>query len=100
VQLAFSYSRSKQEALEGAWEQWKSNMLPREKLADLCSPQQFAAATKHVTMQEVAEKIVIFTEIRELIDLIAVYKRMGATRVFLHNINRQHERFIEDYGKR
>lgn len=100
VQLAFSYSRSKQEALEGAWEQWKSNMLPREKLADLNSPQQFAAATKHITVQDVAEKMLIFTDISEVIELIAVYKSMGATRVFLHNINRQQEQFIEDYGMR
>jgi probable non-F420 flavinoid oxidoreductase len=100
VQLAFSYSRSRQEALEGAWEQWKSNMVPREQLANLSSPQQFTAATKHITVQDVAEKMLIFTDMRELIELIAVYKSMGATRIFLHNINRQQEQFIEDYGRR
>lgn len=100
VQLAFSYSPSRQHALEGAWEQWKNNMVPRDQLANLSTPEQFSAATKHITIQDVAEKILIFTDVRELMELVAKYKSIGATRVFLHNINRQQEQFIEDYGRR
>jgi alkanesulfonate monooxygenase SsuD/methylene tetrahydromethanopterin reductase-like flavin-dependent oxidoreductase (luciferase family) len=100
VQLAFSYSRSRKKALEGAWEQWKSNMLPPGELADLCTPEQFDAATKHITMQDVAEKILLFTDINELRQLTEAYKNLGVARIFLHNINRQQEEFIEDFGDR
>lgn len=99
LQLAFSYSRqSKQKALEGAWEQWKSNMLPPGELANLCTPEQFDEATKHITMQDVAEKIIVFTDITELFELIGTYKSMAVARIFLHNINRQQEEFIEDFA--
>ncbi|THU39577.1 TIGR03885 family FMN-dependent LLM class oxidoreductase [Niastella caeni] len=99
IQLGFSYSRSKKEALEGAWEQWKTNMLPAEQLANLATPQQFEAATKHITVQDVAEKITIFTDIRALHEFVEGYKRLGVHRIFLHNINTQQEQFIEDYGQ-
>jgi coenzyme F420-dependent glucose-6-phosphate dehydrogenase len=100
VQLAFSYDRSKREALENAWEQWKTNMLPPHQLADLETPEQFEKATRHITMQEVAEKINILTSTSELQQLVEAYKQPGVARIFLHNINRNHEQFIEDYSKR
>jgi probable non-F420 flavinoid oxidoreductase len=100
VQLAFSYDRSKSEALEGAWEQWKTNMLPRDKLADLYTPGQFEAATKHITRKDVAEKINIFTNTGELQQLIEAYITLGVARIFLHNINLKQEQFIEDYSNR
>jgi coenzyme F420-dependent glucose-6-phosphate dehydrogenase len=99
VQFAFSYNPSKKAALEEAWEQWRSNMLPPGKLADLCTPQEFEEATKHITMQDVAEKIKIFTDMKALMEHIEAYKAIGATAIILHNINKQQELFIEDFGK-
>jgi hypothetical protein len=51
-------------------------------------------------MQDVAEKILLFTDINELRQLIEAYKNLGVARIFLHNINRQQEEFIEDFGDR
>jgi coenzyme F420-dependent glucose-6-phosphate dehydrogenase len=100
VQLAFSYDRSKQEALDSAWQQWRTNMLPPEQLANLATPEQFEAATKHITKQDVAENINIFTNINELHQLIEEYNEIGVTRILLHNINLKQEQFIEDYSRR
>jgi coenzyme F420-dependent glucose-6-phosphate dehydrogenase len=100
VQLAFSYDRSKTDALDGAWEQWKTNMLPPNKLADLSTPEQFEAATRHITKQDVAEKINIFTNTKELQQMIEEYKQLGVARIMLHNINVKQEQFIEDYSNR
>jgi probable non-F420 flavinoid oxidoreductase len=98
VQLSFSYDPSKDEALEGAWEQWKTNMLPPDQLANLCTPEQFEAATKHITKQDVAEKMNIFTNIMELQQLIDAYKNTGVARIILHNVNGKQEQFIEAYS--
>jgi G6PDH family F420-dependent oxidoreductase len=98
VQLSFSYDTSKDEALAGAWVQWKTNMLPPDQLADLYTPEQFEAATKHITMQDVAEKMNIFTNIMELQQLIDAYKRIGVARIILHNVNEKQEQFIEAYS--
>ncbi|RYF95806.1 MAG: TIGR03557 family F420-dependent LLM class oxidoreductase, partial [Chitinophagaceae bacterium] len=41
AQFSFSYATSKDEAIEGAYQQWRSNLIGVEKLDDLSTPEQF-----------------------------------------------------------
>jgi len=44
VQFAFSYARSREEAVAGAWHQWRSNMIPADAMGGLYKPEHFDAA--------------------------------------------------------
>jgi coenzyme F420-dependent glucose-6-phosphate dehydrogenase len=98
VQWAFSYSHRKDEAIAEAWHQWRTNLLPPDKLADFNKPELYDAAAAGITVQEVAEKIQIITSMQQLNDEIAKYSAIGADTVILHNVNSQQEQFIADFG--
>jgi probable non-F420 flavinoid oxidoreductase len=97
VQYSFSYARSEQQAIDGAHQQWRSNLLDADKLAGLYSTEQFDEASKNISKEAVAEKIPIVTDIREVIDTAYRYLQNGFTQVVLHNVNTNQEEFIEDF---
>jgi len=99
VQLSFSYARNKQDAIDGAHDQWRSNLVSVDKLAGLYKPEQFDNAGHNITKEQVSESIRMFTSMNELLDFIAPYIQNGATRIILHNLNRLQEHFIEDFEK-
>ena len=56
LQLSFSYGKTKPEAEEEAFDQWKMIACSRTELAELYKPQQFDEKLKHITIEEVAKK--------------------------------------------
>lgn len=99
LQFAFSYDLSKEEAIKGAWEQWRSNIIAADKLADLYKPEHFDRAAEDIPAHEVAEKIPIITSMQQLYEEIQRLAGLRVDRIILHNINVKQEAFIEDFGK-
>lgn len=99
LQYAFSYGRDRRQAEAGAHDQWRSNILPREKLANYRTVAQFDAAGRDVTPQEVQEVIPVFTDMEQLMEQVNALNLPEVERIILHNINRPHIEFIEDYGR-
>jgi alkanesulfonate monooxygenase SsuD/methylene tetrahydromethanopterin reductase-like flavin-dependent oxidoreductase (luciferase family) len=99
LQFAFSYARTYEEALHGAWDQWRSNLLPPEQLGNFYKPEQFDAATKDITLQEVANKVSLYTSMEQLLQTLQLFRRVNPTRIILHNVNRLQEGFIADYAQ-
>lgn len=97
LQFAFSYARTRQQAIDGAYDQWRSNMLSPDKLADLHRVEQFDEAGEQVTKDDIIGAIPIITTMQALKERIASLEQTGAARIVLHNINRLQEEFIEDY---
>jgi coenzyme F420-dependent glucose-6-phosphate dehydrogenase len=98
LQYGFSYARSGRDALEGAWDQWRSNILPRQKLASFQRVEDFDKAGITTTKEEVAKAIPILTSMGQLGIRIEELKNLNPDRIILHNINRLQEEFISDYG--
>lgn len=99
VQYSFSYGKTEQEAIDGAWHQWRSNLVDSEKLSDFYKPEQYDEESKNITKEEVAEKLPIITSIEQLMENISEYDSLEIDRISLHNVNTNHEFFIEDFGK-
>lgn len=100
LQYSFSYAQSKEEAEKGAFDQWRTNMLPREKLADMYRVKDFDEAAKSVTLEDVKDSIPVFTSIDQLKAEIKTLESTGAQAIVLHNVNTQQETFIRDFGKK
>lgn len=98
IQYSFSYDESKEKALDAAYEQWRSNLLPREKLAELSNTQQFDDATENLSREEVAEKVPLITSMEELFTQLKKISLPGVTLLSLHNVNTNHTEFIRDFG--
>lgn len=99
LQMQLSYAHDYDDALQGAYDQWRTNILSSEILDDLWQVKQFDAAAKYVRPEDVKEKMLISTDPQEFISLIKTYMDMGFERIILHNVNRDQETFIKDFGK-
>lgn len=99
VQFAFSYAQSRDQAIEGAFDQWRPNLLPADKLSNLTMPADFDREAQSISLKEVEEKVPLYTEIEQVQYKAEEYLRAGADRVIMHNVNREQQYFIESYEK-
>lgn len=99
VQVALSYAATDREALETAHDQWRSNIADPDLLADLSQPVQFDKVAANVKKEDMWDKIQISADMQYHIDQIGTYIEQGFDRIILHNVNRNQEKFIADFGK-
>lgn len=100
LKLDLSYARSEQNAVDGAWDQWRTQLLGPSLQADLRTPSHFDAVANYITREQVREKYFITNDTRSCIGLIQSYFDLGYERVYLHNVNKEQEQFIEDFGQK
>jgi coenzyme F420-dependent glucose-6-phosphate dehydrogenase len=99
LQMQVSYAHTEQEALDGAFDQWRTNILPPEVLADLSRPQQFDAAAQFIRPEDLKEEMLISTDPQAFIQQIQHCIDLGFETIILHNVNRRQEQFITDFGQ-
>jgi coenzyme F420-dependent glucose-6-phosphate dehydrogenase len=100
LKVDLSYSDSEEEALYGAWEQWRNNIFAGTVLGELSTVAQFDSLGALVQPEEMKDKVIISASPQEHTDAIAALKELGFARIILHNVNREQERFIEDFGEK
>ena len=99
LQVGFSYARSQQLALEEAHHQWRSNTVNVVELGNLSLPEHFDEKTEQVTLDEMHEHLFIFSQPQAFIPFIKDVMDLGLEQIILHNIARQQEEFINDFGR-
>lgn len=98
LQVQLSYAQDEASARQGAWEQWRTNIFQSKMLADLKYPAQFDAAAEYVKPTDLDGHIRISASLEQHIDWLRGDIELGFERLYLHNVNRGQERFIEDFG--
>lgn len=99
VQMAFSYARSYESALDGAYEQWRSNMVGMQDLADFTRVEQFDEKGEQVKKEDFASKLFITSRAEDLIEKIQKNFELGVENVILHNVHPDQTAFITDFGR-
>jgi len=100
LKVQLSYAKSEEEALSGAYEQWKTNVLPSHLLSDLKKVSHFEDAATFVKPQDMKEMVHISSSLSEHKDFIKQFLPLGFDKIFLHNVNLQQELFINDFGEK
>ncbi len=100
LKVQLSYDKTDDEALEGAFTQWKTNIFKSHMLSQLRTPDQFEAAAEFVTPEVMHEHVRISSNLDRHIEWINEYISLGFDEIVLHNVNRKHEQFIEDFGSK
>lgn len=98
LQYSFSYARDRKVAIDEAWQQWKGQ-ISTEQWAEVSTPEEFDRLSYTTSKEKVLETTAIFTSMNALRDEIEKLQQMGPARIILHNLNKRHEDFIEDFGK-
>jgi coenzyme F420-dependent glucose-6-phosphate dehydrogenase len=95
-----SYAASDEVALRSAWEEWKTNIFESSLLAQLRTPTEFEAAAKYVTQEDMREHVRISSDLDRQVEWLREDLEMGFSTITIHNVNREQERFILDFGPR
>lgn len=94
-----SFDRTEQAARQGAYEQWRMNILPSGVLAELRLPAQFDQAAQPVQPGDLDESIRISADPQRHIEWLRSDLELGFERVYIHNVNRNQRGFIEGFGE-
>lgn len=99
LKVQLSYAADAASARQGAHAQWAANILPSAVLTDLRSPSQFAGAAGVIRPEELDGAIRISSSLQQHLDWLGEDLRLGFERLYLHNVNREQEAFIEAFGR-
>jgi coenzyme F420-dependent glucose-6-phosphate dehydrogenase len=99
LKVQLSYSRDPEAALLGAHDQWRTNIFQGTVLGDLASVSHFDAAAEFVKPEDLRDMVRISSNLQDHIDWIMEDMDLGFEKIVLHNVNREQEAFIEDFGK-
>jgi probable non-F420 flavinoid oxidoreductase len=99
LKVQLSYDTDSNLALQGAFEQWNTNIFESSLLSDLTTVEQFEAAAKYVRPEDMHEAVHISANLEEHLEILTNYKNMGFETLILHNVNKNQRTFIENFGK-
>lgn len=100
LKVQLSYARTDDEAMEGAYEQWRTNIFQSTVLADMWMVEQFDAMGEFVQREEMQDMVRISPSIDEHIEWIRKDMELGFDRIILHNVNKEQELFIKDFSEK
>jgi alkanesulfonate monooxygenase SsuD/methylene tetrahydromethanopterin reductase-like flavin-dependent oxidoreductase (luciferase family) len=83
-----------------AYDQWRQAALSPTQLADIATAREFDRATDAATPGEVVPKLRVSADIERQIAWLMDDLAMGFTRVYVHNLARDHSRFFDACGMR
>lgn len=98
LQVHLSYAATEEAARRGAHEQWRTNVFPSSVLEDLRMPEQFDAAAAFVWPEDLDGPVRISADLERHVAWLQEDLAMGFEHLYLHNVNREQKRFIEDFG--
>ncbi len=99
LKVQLSYASSQEEAEAGALEQWRTNVLDSDQLTDLKRIKDFEKAAEHVDLEELQKSVRISSDLEQHKQWIQEDISLGFSTIILHNVNRQQELFIRDFGR-
>jgi coenzyme F420-dependent glucose-6-phosphate dehydrogenase len=98
VQLHVSWDESRERAEENALAEWPNGGMPFPK-GDIRNPEDFEAMAKFVRIENFRNRVLISPDLEEHRAHIQHYIDLGFDEVYVHNVGRNQEAFLEAYGR-
>lgn len=98
LKVQVSYDSTEEKALEGAWNQWKTNAFKNSVQTDIRTPKQFDDMSELVKPQDIHQKVRISADIEDYIKWVEEDIKQGFEHIYIHNVNKNQKKFIEDFG--
>jgi alkanesulfonate monooxygenase SsuD/methylene tetrahydromethanopterin reductase-like flavin-dependent oxidoreductase (luciferase family) len=100
MQVGLNWAPSEEEALQGAYEQWRYNVLGGEVNWELRSPRDFETATRLVRPEDMRESVLISSDLGQHAAWLNDFVELGFEELQLHQVDRNQRGFIEAFGKK
>lgn len=98
LQVHVSYAKTDDEATENAVKEWPNGGMPFPK-ADIRNPEDFQAMAKQVEAKHFTNRVFISSDPEQHREYIQRYVNFGFDEIYVHNVGRNQEEFIEVYGE-
>ena len=100
LQVQLSYAPTEEEALHAAHEQWGTNIFDSPVLASLRMPADFEAAAEYVRPDDLQGPVLVSADVGQHASWLAGFVELGFSELYLHDVHRDQQRFITDFGER
>ena len=98
LQIHVSWAKTDEEAVDNAVREWPTGGMSFPK-QDIKNPEDFAAMAKLVRPADFQNRVLMTSDLGQLIAHIQHYVDIGFDEVHLHNVGRNQAEFIEVFGK-
>ncbi|SFB86209.1 probable non-F420 flavinoid oxidoreductase [Halobiforma haloterrestris] len=99
LKVQLSYDADEEAALEGAYDQWRTNCVPGPVTQELRAPAEFDELGEEISREQVADNVRVSADLEEHRRWLERDLELGVDRLLLHNVNREQRRFVEDFGE-
>jgi coenzyme F420-dependent glucose-6-phosphate dehydrogenase len=100
LQLQISYARSQEEAERAAFEEWRTTIFESEVLASLRMPSAFDSAARYVRPADLKGPLNVSADPQQHAAWLSEVLGLGFSVVYVHNVFRDQQWFIRDFGER
>jgi coenzyme F420-dependent glucose-6-phosphate dehydrogenase len=98
LQVTSNWAPSEDEALHGAFEQWRYNALGGPVSWELRSPEDFDVATRFVRPADMRESVLISSDLAQHAAWLNEFVELGFEEMQLHQVGRNQQAFIEAFA--
>jgi coenzyme F420-dependent glucose-6-phosphate dehydrogenase len=98
MQVGLNWAATEQQALQGAFEQWRYNALGGEVNWELRSPADFETATRFVRMEDMRESVLISADLGRHASWLQEYIELGFEELMLHQVGLNQREFIDVFS--
>ncbi len=95
LKIQVSYAKDREKALQGAFDQWRTNVFGSRLQAEVRLPSQFEEAAAHVKPSDMQDHVLITDDPEQIVDRLQEYARLGFGELVLHNVNLDQDAFID-----
>jgi G6PDH family F420-dependent oxidoreductase len=98
IQFKVSFAASEEEAVAQAIKEWPNGGMAFPK-GDIRNPEDFEAMAKLVKPEHYKNRVLLTPDLSEHAALVQHYIDLGFSEIYVHNVGRNQEAFIDAYGK-
>ncbi|GAB7021007.1 hypothetical protein JCM18750_38690 [Halostagnicola bangensis] len=99
LKVQHSYDADDDAALEGAYEQWRTNCVPRRDTQELRTAQDFDELSETVDEKQVEANVRVSGDLDDHQEWLEANIDLFVEKVFIHNVNTNQEVFLEAFGE-
>jgi probable non-F420 flavinoid oxidoreductase len=102
LQVHLSWADDEDTALAVAYDQWRTNVFEPSVAFELELPEQFEAAARFVTPQDVRSAVLVSADLGRHAGWLGEYAELGFDRLYLHEVGQgpHQRRFIDAFGSK
>ena len=98
LQVHLSWAPTRERAREIAREQWATNALPPDLMAELATPEEFEARAAELDDGDLEGAVIVSDDPAEHVDRLCEFAELGFDEIYLHHVGPDQRPFIDTFG--